>query len=237
MCGNRHAIAVLKLGDSLCSPAAFLSKKARIFIHENNQGVIIRAPILGYFPHFASGTQLMSDMLDSILQDISSEQKQQIGQQLGLDSQSLDRGIEAALPVMIGGMERQASTVTGSQSLQRAVDQPTGGAEDILGQIFGNKQHKVEQGLGKVAGIDASTMASLIKILGPMVIGALAKQQMSRPKKPNVGDILTQERQKIEQRHPQGRTILGTFLDQDGDGDFDLTDVLKLGFNLFFKRR
>jgi hypothetical protein len=204
----------------------------------------------------------MSGVLDSVLNELSQDQKAQLSQQLGVKTDDLERGMEAAVPVIIGGMERTSQDPAKAAALERAVQQQgIGSLEDILGgvlsaaakggapgagtpggdilnDIFGNKRANVEQKLGKSAGIDPNVMAQLIKVLGPLVLSALAKQQTTKGSKaPDLGSVLKNERQQMEQRHPQGKTLLGMFLDQDGDGDFDLNDVLKLGFKFFSSGR
>jgi hypothetical protein len=210
----------------------------------------------------------MSDLLDSVLSDISPEQRQRMAQQLGVDNETLERGITLAVPVMIGGMQETANSQERRASFQSALSaQPAaslddllgqamqnmgGGAptaasrgttrpsssDDMLGQIFGQKQDKVEQGLGKASGMSSSAMGQLMKILGPLIMSAIFKQQGQRKSNSDdVGGMLTEERNKIEQKHPQAKSILGMLLDQDGDGDFDISDIFKLGLNWFMKKR
>lgn len=110
-----------------------------------------------------------------------------------------------------------------------------GGAGDLLGGLFGDKQKRVEQGVGKMSGLDSGTVSKLMMLLGPMVIGMLAKQARSKQLDPGgLSGYLRKEKETMTKASPQGSSLIGRLLDQDGDGDFDLSDALKLGMNMLF---
>ena len=74
----------------------------------------------------------------------------------------------------------------------------------------------------------------LLKILAPIVMAYLARrmfgggqQQAGSPEV--LGDILGQERQVQQQQGGLGGGLLGAVLDQDGDGQLGLGDLLKVG--------
>lgn len=115
-----------------------------------------------------------------------------------------------------------------------------GGLGDILGNVLGGHQGKVADAVGKSSGLSMDKVGPLLVILGPLVLGALrSKAQASTNSSGKIDpsdltNILRKERQSIDQK--PGGSLLGRFLDQDGDGDFDLSDVLKLGMKFLFKR-
>ena len=119
---------------------------------------------------------------------------------------------------------------------------PSSGMGDILGKVLGGKQKRVEDSIGKSSGMSLLKVGPLLAILTPLVLGAMKTKASARPSSRsggiNTGDLtemMRGERNSIEQK--QGGSLIGRMLDQDGDGDFDLSDIMKLGMRFFFNRR
>ena len=76
----------------------------------------------------------------------------------------------------------------------------------------------------------------LLKLLAPVVMAFLAKQVMSGGMDANdLGKTLGAEKAQIQQQGGLG-SVLGGLLDQDGDGQFGLSDLVKLGSSFLSKR-
>jgi hypothetical protein len=73
-----------------------------------------------------------------------------------------------------------------------------------------------------------------------MVMGALGKAKaQSGAGVSGLQDLLHQETQSIQRRQPKQMGMIEGLLDSDGDGDVDLSDILKKGSGLlggFFRR-
>lgn len=102
--------------------------------------------------------------------------------------------------------------------------------DGILGHILGNKRGAVEQGVARSSGLDAGTVAKLLPMLAPLVMGALgrAKKQQNLDAG-GLASILNQERARVEHDTPGMKEggLLG-MLDMDDDGDIS-DDVAKIG--------
>jgi len=123
----------------------------------------------------------------------------------------------------------------------------------ILGHIFGGNQDRAETGLGQATGLGGDRAAQLMKMLAPLVLAYLAKRMFEQRQagaatgsggaaaaeaNPQVlGDILGQEHQRVSQQGGIGSGLLGAVLDQDGDGQLGLGDLLKIGGGLFGGQR
>jgi hypothetical protein len=122
----------------------------------------------------------------------------------------------------------------------------------VLGHIFGGQQARAEQSLGTATGLGGDRAGQLMKILAPIVMAYLAKRMFSgnesgggqamglgggNPTADILGAVLGQEQQQVRQQGGIGGGLLGAVLDKDGDGDVDLSDVLKLGGGLFGGQR
>jgi hypothetical protein len=93
----------------------------------------------------------------------------------------------------------------------------------ILGHVFGNKQPQVENALSQKSGLDAGSVAQILKIAAPIVMGFLGKQtEQSNVSDSNgmnalLGSMLGGQPQ-------ENQSLITTLLDADGDGSI-LDDV------------
>ena len=145
------------------------------------------------------------------------------------------------MPLILGAMQRNASSPEGAQSLNNALNDPRhsgGGVIDMLGGIFGDgagspeqleqegagilghvlgsKQPHVENALSKSSGMDMQSVSQIIKIAAPIVMGVLAKQKQAQPSEQNgIGDLLGAV---LGQSDTQDQSFISQLLDADGDG-------------------
>ncbi|MFT4178302.1 MAG: DUF937 domain-containing protein [Thermomonas sp.] len=204
----------------------------------------------------------MSSLTDEIFSQLSGPALQQISQQLGTGQAQTAGAISAALPMILGAMGRNASQPQGAEALFGALgrDHNTGGGlGDILGavlggqqsrqtdglgqlgHIFGSQLPRAEAGLGQATGLGNDKAQMLLKILAPIVMAYLAKQmfggQQQQASPQVLGGILGQEQQQVRQQGGLGGGLLGAVLDQDGDGELGLGDLLKIGGGLLGGKR
>lgn len=103
----------------------------------------------------------------------------------------------------------------------------------ILGGIFGGRQGQATQGLGQASGLGTQNAAQLLAILAPIVMSVLGGMSRSNGiDAGGLGGALAQEHQRVN----PGGGLLGSILDQDGDGQFGVGDLLKLGGSLLGRR-
>jgi len=180
---------------------------------------------------------------------------QQVSQQLGLDSSQTTQAVGSALPLLLGAMGQNASEPQGAQSLLNALQRDhlgggSGGGFDlggilgavmggggsgatdgagILGHVFGGQQPQAAELLGQKTGLDSGTTGKLLAILAPIVMSFLAQRFAQQGNASELSSALGQEAQ-----HAGGGlgSLLGGALDQDGDGQFGASDLLKLGAGL-----
>lgn len=138
----------------------------------------------------------------------------------------------------LGGL--LGAVLGGTQSRQ------TNGA-GILGHVLGGQQPRAETALGQVTGLGGDKAGQLLKILAPIVLAFLARQMFQNPQGGNaqqanpsadvLGAILGREQQQVRQQGGLGGGLLGAVLDQDGDGQLGLGDLLKIGGGLLGGKR
>lgn len=196
----------------------------------------------------------MTSLTDEIFSQLSRADVQQIGSQLGTGQAQTAGAIAAALPMILGAMGRNASQADGADALFGALGRDHnagGGIGDILGAVLGGQQSRqtdglgqlghifggqlprAEAGLGQATGLGGDKAQMLLKILAPIVMAYLAKRMFgggaAQGSSQDLGSILGQERQVQQQQGGLGGGLLGAVLDQDGDGQLGLGDLLKVG--------
>ncbi len=154
--------------------------------------------------------------------------------------------MEAALPVILGQVMKNSRSGNQSDGLRRAIEKDHDGSildnigsfldqgpsdrdNRLLGHLFGNKQQAVERQLSKSSGLDLGQVTQMLATFGPLVMGAVGK--FNKQKSDDLGSILGREREQL-QRKDSNFGLVERMLDDDGDGDVDLGDLMKKGGGL-----
>lgn len=140
-------------------------------------------------------TDLLKGPLGNVLID-------NVAGQFGLNKKEAGSAVGTAIPVILGGMTRNAKSKTGADSLDKALSGKHdgslldnlgsllgggGGVADlqkdgggILGHVFGKNTGAVQTAAAKQAGISADKMAGIFTMLAPIVMAYLGKQKRSK---------------------------------------------------------
>ena len=111
-------------------------------------------------------------------------------------------------------------------------------AGGILGHIFGSKQDRAEANLGQATGLGSNKAGQLLQMLAPLVMSYMAKQVQTQNLDANqLGQVLGTESNRLQSQGGLGSAMLASVLDQDGDGDVDMSDLLRLGGNFLANKR
>jgi hypothetical protein len=106
---------------------------------------------------------------------------------------------------------------------------------DIFGDLLGKQHGRVADSIGKSSGLNPQQSGSLLDMLGPLLgeaLGSHAKKEKLSPE--DLTKMIQKDRARV-QASPSGG-MLGRLFDQDGDGDFDFSDLLKLGMSFLGKK-
>ncbi len=204
----------------------------------------------------------MATLTEDLAAQLQGAPTSQFAQQLGISQEQSSAAISAALPLLMGALGRNASEPQGAQALFGALQKDHAGVDigsvlgavlggggqtrqadgaGILGHIFGGQQARAETGVAQATGLGQGQASQLLKMLAPIVMAYLAKRMMSgSASQPGggaqaLGGLLGQEQQQIRQQGGLGGGLLGAVLDQDGDGQLGIGDLMKLG-GLFGKK-
>ncbi|MEO1010155.1 MAG: DUF937 domain-containing protein [Bacteroidota bacterium] len=152
-----------------------------------------------------------------------------------------------AMPLLLGAMKSNVKSPEGAQGLMNALSgKHSGGILDnlgglfsggvdqevmddgagILGHVLGNRQPQVENALSERSGIDASSIASILKIAAPIVMGYLGRQTANS----NVNDANGMNSLLgglLGGQSQQNQSLITSLIDADGDGSV-LDDVAEM---------
>ncbi|WP_372014967.1 DUF937 domain-containing protein [Pseudoxanthomonas sp. 10H] len=192
-------------------------------------------------------------LTQELLAQLQGAPLQQLSRQLGTDPAQTGNAVAAALPLLLGALGRNTARPEGADALFGALQRDHGGGMDIasvlgtvlggtttrqtdgaaiLGHILGGGQPRAAQGLGRATGMGSGQAMQLLAMLAPIVMSFLANRSTRQGLDAgSLGQLLGQERSQVRQQ--AGGGALDALLDQDGDGDVDAGDLLKLGAGLF----
>ena len=195
----------------------------------------------------------LADLLNS---SIGQSIVKNVSGQFGLDERQAASAVNVAVPVILGGLNRNAQTPEGAASLNNALESKHDGSlldnlgsvlgggnitdllQDgggILGHVFGNNVPVVENGVAQKTGISADKIGPIIKMLAPIVMAYLGKEKSTNNVNAGgLGDLLGGL---LGGGAPQKRSrggifdMVSGFLDKDKDGSA-IDDI----FDMFTKK-
>lgn len=191
------------------------------------------------------------NIVDTVLAHLGDPQLGQIAAQLGTTPDQARTAVEHALPMIVGGMARNASTAAGADALHDALGDHAGQSlsnvlanvlgsgssgigSSILGHIFGGNQQAANQGLSNVTGLGQDNAGQLMAILAPLVMTALANHVSTAGVDPGtLGGMLGQQAQQAQQ---QGGALGGLMNAVLGQGGANLSSLIQ-GAGALFGRR
>jgi hypothetical protein len=189
----------------------------------------------------------MASVFETVMQQVGGANLSRISQQIGADEATTQTAVQAALPMLLGGLARNSAKPEGAASLSNALNDHRSGLENIgailgdpdsgpgagiLRHVFGDRRSNVEGGVAQATGLNQGQVGKLLKILAPIVMAVIARQMTSRADAPEpdgqLGNVLERETRAAREKAPGGLGGLIDMLDRDGDGN-PLNDLGKLG--------
>ncbi|WP_372946034.1 DUF937 domain-containing protein [Muriicola sp.] len=190
----------------------------------------------------------MSGLLDLLGGPLGKQLIDGVSEQTGQPSDKTADVLSMAMPLLLGAMKKNASDPQGASGLMNALDSKHSGGildnlgglfqggvnasvlEDgagILGHVLGNKQPLVENALSQKSGVDAGSVAQILKIAAPIVMGFLGRQKAQS----NVSDangLTTLLGSMLGGQPEQNQSLITSLIDADGDGSVldDVADMV-----------
>ncbi|SIS74878.1 protein of unknown function [Zobellia uliginosa] len=191
----------------------------------------------------------MSGLLDLLSSPMGKQLISGVASQTGNSTDQTGSVLSMALPVLMGAMKKNASSPEGAQGLMSALSSKhdggildnlgglfSGGVDQsvmddgagILGHVLGGKQAQVENALSQKSGMDAGSVATILKVAAPILLGYLGKQtkEQNVSDSNGIGDLLGNLMGGGDSGNQQ-QSLIESFLDSDGDGSI-LDDVASM---------
>jgi hypothetical protein len=185
----------------------------------------------------------MEGILDVLNSDLGKSIISGMSGNTGTDQNKTSSVLTMAMPVLMKAMERNAASPQGAEGLMGALNNKhdgsildnlgglfSGGVDDgvktdgskILSHILGSKQQGVQQVISQKAGLDVSSVASILQIAAPILMGLLGKQA----KQNNIGSKNDLDGLLGNMLGANSATSEQSFLEQilDADGDGSVVD-------------
>ena len=166
-------------------------------------------------------------LLQTVQQYLGKSEINQISDRLGVDPQTTESAVSAALPMIVGGMARHAQSPEGAATVREAAATHEDATDDVratvqaapavesgglLNKIFGAHKPSVQEGVQQVSGLGLDKAKQLLAMLSPLVLSAFARRQSSNQQSGNIGATLQQEAQTARDRMPDVGGFLGQLL-------------------------
>ena len=142
------------------------------------------------------------------IEQVLDRESDQIASRIGADPAQTRQAVSLALPALLAGLQQQAAPGSG---LQQAVLQDHDGSilddlagyiqgtsnlsprttdgNGILEHVLGAQQPQVQQALSSQTGLKMSSIAQLLPLLAPIVMGMLGRQARSGSAGGGIGDL------------------------------------------------
>jgi hypothetical protein len=184
----------------------------------------------------------MNPLIDMVARQLGGAALGQLSQQIGANPSQTQSAISAALPLLLSALSRNASTPQGAAALHTAVSNDHDGSilDNVMGflgnaqqgpgaailqHVLGGQQQTVQQGLAQSTGMAPAAMGSLLKVLAPMVLGAVGRTTAQQGLGADaLAGLLGSQNQMAQTAAPGLLGSLNKLLDHDGDGSA-LNDV------------
>lgn len=181
----------------------------------------------------------MSGILDLLNSDLGKTIISGVSGQTNQPENKTADVLTMGLPILMAAMKRNASTQQGADGLMGALNSKHDGSildnlgglfgggvnesvvtdgDKILNHVLGSKKHGVEKIIGEKSGLDAGSVANILKVAAPILMGILGKQKRQNNVSSSsdlgglLGGLLGGNNAQEEQ------SFLEKILDADGDG-------------------
>ncbi len=197
----------------------------------------------------------MSGILDLLQGPMGQMIIQGASSQLGQDTNKTQSAIQAAIPMLMGALRKNASDPTKASGLMEAITSKHDGSildnvmdifgggnvnedviedgDKILGHVLGEKKEVVAMAIGKQQGLDMGSAMNILKMAAPIVMGMLGKQaRQSKVSNPTDLSNIIGNMMGGNQQAQQSQSMIEKLLDSDGDGSI-IDDLFNMGKGFF----
>jgi len=173
----------------------------------------------------------------------------QVSRHLGIDESQASTALQAAVPLLVAALRRNAASPQGRGALHSALESDhdgsilddvagflggggSGAGDAILGHVLGAQKSSVAASLGRRTGLDSGQALKLLALVAPLVMGALGRaRRQSDVDAGGLADMLGGATAQLGQNAPDLMSVLGGMLDANHDGSA-VDDIAKIAGRL-----
>lgn len=181
----------------------------------------------------------MAGILDLLNSDLGKQIITGVSEETGAPHQKTNDVLTMAMPILLSAMRRNATETKGANNLMSALDTDHDGSildnlqelfmggvdqtiktdgDKILGHVLGPKRSRVETAISQQSGINPGTIAQILQVAAPILLGLLGKEKRQGNISSQSGlDGLLGGLLKGNSSNKE-RSFLEAILDADGDG-------------------
>ena len=192
----------------------------------------------------------MDALTQMITQQLAGGAASKMAQRLGISETTARTAVNLAVPLILAALARNAARPEGAQNLHQAVTEDHDGSildnltgylgnpetengAGILRHALGGQRPVVESNLAQATGIDPNSAGSLLEMMAPLVMGAIARQQQANELDPQgLSQYLGEQQQQVEATDPGLMGTLNSMLDSNRDGSVS-DDLARIAGNFF----
>lgn len=177
-----------------------------------------------------------------------------LASQIGGNEKNAKDGVAAALPMILGALNKNTETVEGAEALNKALENHDGSilnnlpeylnnpdlkdGTGILNHLFGSNVENVANEVSQSSGLDVNNSAKMLQMLAPIVLGVLGQQKKTNNLNTSgLGDLTSILASNFSSQE-QVSGLMGmvtNLLDADKDGNV-VDDLLGLAGKFFGKK-
>lgn len=191
-----------------------------------------------------------SDLLGSLMSQLGGGGVDQIARSVGVSGGDVTNVLAGALPAMMAGLTRNATSGGGASALLGALDRDHDGSilDDVMGflgsggntsagagilaHVFGGRQANVEQAVSQSSGVDMGSVTKIMAMVAPLIMGSLGKAKRQQGfDASGLAAALGQQEQAARKTSSSAVDMFSSLLDADGDGS-SMDDMVKMGAGL-----
>jgi len=120
----------------------------------------------------------MSSITDMVQEHLGENGLAQLTQHLGVDPNTAQAAVAAALPMLVGAAMSHTASQAGGAPVTAGPPAATGsGAGGLLGSLFGGSHADMSQQVSKSSGLDIHQAEKALLFLAPIVMAQLARKR------------------------------------------------------------
>ena len=174
-----------------------------------------------------------SSVLEDLRAQLSGDTLNDIGRRIGADPAQTKTAIDAALPMLLAALGKEAADPERATGLKQAIREDHDGSiidnlgaylsgqmsgratngEGIVDHVLGDRREPAVQALSGKSGLDLGAIASLLPLLAPIVMGMLGKKERSGGLSlDSITDTLGSDTRRATDEQPDLGDLLGSVL-------------------------